>query len=57
MGQVDLDLKPYLSDRRRYADVYNGCIFGGRQLVKAEELEPAGHGRDQIRQGRVVGTD
>lgn len=42
MGQVDLDLKPYLSDRRRYADVYNGYIFGGRQLLKAEELEPAG---------------
>lgn len=42
MGQVDLDLKPYLSDRRRYADVYNGSIFGGRQLLRAEELEPVG---------------
>lgn len=41
MGKKDLDLKSYLSDRRRYADIYNGSIFRGGQLLKAEELEPA----------------
>lgn len=40
MGKKDLDLKSYLSDRRRYADIYNGSIFQGGQLLKAEELEP-----------------
>ncbi|MBD5540581.1 MAG: hypothetical protein HDR00_05205 [Lachnospiraceae bacterium] len=40
MGKRDLDLKSYLSDRRRYADIYNGSIFQGGQLLKAEELEP-----------------
>lgn len=40
MGKRDLDLKSYLSDRRRYADLYNGSIFQGGQLLKAEELEP-----------------
>jgi len=40
MGKRDLDLKSYLSDRRRYADIYNGSIFHGGQLLKLEELEP-----------------
>lgn len=40
MGQIDLLLKDYLSDVRRYADVCNGSLFAGRQILKAEELEP-----------------
>lgn len=40
MGQIDYVLKNYLSDRRRYADVCNGSLFAGRQILKAEELEP-----------------
>lgn len=40
MGKRDLDLKSYLSDRRRYADIYNGSIFQGGQFLKAQELEP-----------------
>ncbi len=44
MGKKDLDLKSYLSDRRRYADIYNGSIFQGGQLLKAEELEPVDTG-------------
>ena len=42
MGKRDLDLKSYLSDRRRYADIYNGSIFHGGQQLKAEELELVG---------------
>ena len=29
MGKRDLALKSYLSDPVRYADVYNGSVFGG----------------------------
>lgn len=34
----DLLLKRYLSDDDRYADLINGFVFGGRQLVKADDL-------------------
>lgn len=33
-------LKDYLSDRRRFADVFNGSVFAGQQILRAEELEP-----------------
>ena len=39
MGKMDVLLKSYLGDARRYADLWNGGLFCGRQIVKAEELE------------------
>ncbi len=44
MGKRDLDLKSYLSDKRRYADIYNGSMFHGGQLLKPEELDPGESG-------------
>lgn len=41
MGKKDLSLKSYLSDPARYADVYNGSVFGGMQVLRAEQLEKA----------------
>lgn len=41
MGKKDLSLKSYLSDPARYADVYNGSVFGGMQVLRAEQLEAA----------------
>lgn len=41
MGKKDLLLKSYLSDPARYADVYNGSVFGGMQVLRAEQLEKA----------------
>lgn len=38
MGKRDLNLKVYLEDPRRYADMVNAGIFRGRQMVKADEL-------------------
>ena len=38
MGKKDITLKDYFSDRRRYADLLNGGIFDGQQMIKAEEL-------------------
>lgn len=39
MGKKDIGLKSYLGDARRYADLWNGGVFEGRQMIKAEELE------------------
>lgn len=39
MGQKDFDQKAYLSDSRRYADLYNAAFFEGEQFLKAEEME------------------
>lgn len=41
MGKRDLSLKTYLSDPVRYADVYNGSVFGGVQVLDASQLEEA----------------
>lgn len=42
MGKKDLSLKSYLSDPVRYADVYNGSVFGGMQVLEGAQLEEAG---------------
>ncbi len=39
MGEKDGKLRHFLEDKRRYADLWNGIMFGGRQFVKAEALE------------------
>ena len=41
MGKRDLSLKSYLSNPVRYADVYNGSVFGGVQVLDASQLEEA----------------
>ena len=39
MGKADIAVKSWLSDNERFADLFNGMIFGGRQVVRPEELE------------------
>lgn len=39
MGKKDITLKNYFSDTRRYADLLNGSIFQGKQVIHAEELQ------------------
>lgn len=41
MGKNDITLKDYLSDPKRYADLLNGSIFQGRQIIDAGELMDA----------------
>ncbi|MBO5473030.1 MAG: Rpn family recombination-promoting nuclease/putative transposase [Lachnospiraceae bacterium] len=38
MGKKDITLKSYLSDTRRYADLWNGCMFQGRQIIEPASL-------------------
>lgn len=42
MGKKDITLKDYFSDCRRYADLLNGGIFCGQQIIRAEELQDTG---------------
>lgn len=38
MGRKDIGLKSYFRDTARYADLWNGGVFQGRQMVLAQEL-------------------
>ena len=35
MGKYDMCMKAYLQDKRRFADLFNGSCFQGRQLFRA----------------------
>ena len=50
MGRNDNVVKKYFSDRRKYADLWNGGVFHGRKLICAEELED----KDSV--GTIAGT-
>lgn len=39
MGKKDIGLKAYLQNTVRYADLWNGAVFQGKQIIKAEELQ------------------
>lgn len=39
MGKEDIGLKTYLEDTRRYADLWNGSVFKGKQMLKAGGLK------------------
>lgn len=39
MGNKDIGLKSYFKDATRYADLWNGGVFQGRQIVRADELQ------------------
>lgn len=41
MGKYDDAMYRYLSDNGRFADLFNGGLFGGRPVVRAETLEDA----------------
>ena len=41
MGKRDDYQYDYLDNCERFADQVNGALFGGRQVVKPDELEPA----------------
>ena len=41
MGHKDLYQSDFYEDSRRFADAFNGSLFQGKQVVRAEELEEA----------------
>lgn len=40
MGTGNAAVKQWMSNRSRFADLYNGYVFGGKQIVLPEDLEP-----------------
>lgn len=41
MGKKDIALIRYFEDESRYADLINGFIFGGRQVVRSRDVQEA----------------
>ena len=41
MGKQDDFQSHYFENKKRFADIYNGCLFGGRELMNPEDLEEA----------------
>ena len=39
MGKGDTSLSVWLGDKERFADLFNGAVFQGEQIVEAEKLE------------------
>ena len=44
MGKYDTCMKAYLQNKRRFADLFNGSCFQGRQVIRAEDLQDATEG-------------
>ena len=38
MGKPDVALKQWLRNKVRFADLFNGIVFKGEQIIKPEEL-------------------
>lgn len=41
MGKGNAAVKQWMSNRVRYADLFNGTVFQGKQMIMPEDLEPA----------------
>ena len=39
MGNTDVAVKQWLDDGVRFADLFNGILFNGEQIINANELE------------------
>ncbi len=39
MGKAEVSLKDYLSDRERFADLFNAYLFDGAKVIKPSNLE------------------
>ena len=39
MGKKDISQSNFFDNKERFADLFNGILFGGRQVIHASELE------------------
>ena len=39
MGRADVAVRRWLGDKERFADLFNGTVFQGEEVVLAEDLE------------------
>ena len=49
MGKENDVMVDYLREDRRFADLFNGSVFGGECVVNSEELQEAGEGYTEYR--------
>ena len=53
MGQQDLYQSDFYEDKNRFADVFNGVLFNGREVMKPEELEAEDSVKVRLRDGET----
>ena len=39
MGKADIAVKTWLNNNERFADLFNGSVFNGQQIILPDELE------------------
>ena len=39
VGAIDTETKVYLSDRKRFADAFNFSVYGGDEVIRADDLK------------------
>lgn len=52
MGKANVAVNQWLSDDRRFADLFNGLLFGCREVIRPEELECLDRETDVLIAGR-----
>ena len=53
MGQQDLYQSDFYEDKSRFADVFNGVLFNGKEVMKPEELENEDSVKVSLRDGEA----
>ena len=53
MGKKNVAVNNWLSDNERFADLFNGSIFGGKQIIRPEELENMDRETDLLVSGKT----
>lgn len=52
MGKRNAAVNNWLSDNRRFADLFNGAVFDGKQIIRPEELEDLDRETDIVISGK-----
>ncbi len=39
MGKIDITAKEYMSDNKKFSDVFNYFLYGGREVLRPERLQ------------------
>lgn len=39
MGEKNVEVNKWLGNKKRFADLFNGCVFDGKDIVKPEDLQ------------------
>ena len=59
MGEANVAVTQWLSDDRRFADLFNGVLFDGKEVVRPEDLEPLDREADVLvtdKRGKTKGV-